>query len=73
MNLFALVVQLTILAKQRTFYERFVKHGCFDKNNSINQYLNECGGLKHIMDLISINILLLNDNIHDEPLLNHPK
>ena len=42
MNLFVLLVRLTLRVKQRGFfYERSVEDGCSNKNNNINPHLNE--------------------------------
>lgn len=53
---------------ERTYYERYAKHGWLDKNSSITQYFNECTGVENIMNLIFINSPLLNDNVHNKPL-----
>ena len=48
---------------ERTLHERCIEHGWKDKNSSILTHINDCDGVKHIKNLMSINTPLFADVI----------
>ena len=48
---------------ERTLHERCIEHGWKDKNSAILTHINDCDGVKHIKNLMSINTPLFADVI----------